>query len=220
MNKLLLFSSITRKVMMALAGLFLVTFLCVHLGINLMLLKNDGGRAFSEAAAFMGTNPLIRVSEMVLFGGFLLHIAYGVLVSVQNRVSRPVTYAIPNKTETSFLSKYMLHSGIIVFVFLALHFADYYLVKIGLVAPPAGISSHDFYAITVHLFSSFWYSLVYIVGFAFLGFHLNHAIQSAFQTMGWNHSKYMDTIKLFSTAYSVLIAVGFSVIPIYFLFIK
>jgi succinate dehydrogenase / fumarate reductase cytochrome b subunit len=185
-----------------------------------LLLKNDGGRAFSEAAAFMGTNPLIRVSEIVLFGGFLLHIVYGVLVSVQNRSSRPVAYAIASKTETSFLSRYMFHSGIIILVFLALHFADYYLVKIGLVAPPPGISSHDFYAITVHLFSSFWYSLVYIAGFLFLGFHLNHAIQSAFQTMGWNHSRYTGALKVASTLYSVAISLGFILIPLCFLFFR
>lgn len=205
---------------MALAGLFLVTFLCVHLGINLLLLRSDGGQAFSEAAAFMGTNPFIRFFEIVLFAGFLLHIACGVLVSLQNKGSRPVSYAIPNKTNTSFLSKYMFHSGIVVVVFLALHFADYYLVKVGLVASPEGIAPHDFYAITVHLFSSFWYSLVYIVCFIFLGFHLNHAIQSAFQTMGWNHGKYFAGVKLFSRVYSFIIALGFSSIPAYFVFFK
>ncbi len=215
-----LYSSITKKVLMALAGLFLVTFLCVHLGINLMLLKDDGGRTFTEAATFMGTNPLIKVFEIVLFAGFLLHILFGLIVSGQNRAARPVPYVCSNSSETSFFSKYMFHTGIIVFIFLLLHFFDFYFIKIGLVAPPPGIESHDFYHRTLLLFSSPWYSLLYIVCFVFLGIHLNHAIQSAFQTLGWNHSKYMDAVKIIGSAYSVLIAAGFSLVPIYLFFLK
>ena len=203
---------------MALAGLFLVTFLCVHLGINLMLLKNDGGRAFSEAATFMGTNPVIKIAEIVLFAGFLLHIAFGLVVSFQNRSARPVAYAQSNSSETSFFSKYMFHTGIIVLIFLALHFCDFYFIKIGLVAPPPGIAVHDFYSRTLLLFSAPLYSLFYIVSFIFLGIHLNHALQSAFQTLGWNHSKYTDAVKLIGSVYSVLISAGFSIVPIYVLF--
>ena len=212
---MLLYSSITKKVLMALAGLFLVTFLCVHLGINLMLLKGDGGLMFTEAATFMGTNQVIKVFEIVLFAGFLLHILFGILVSFQNRVARPTAYACSNSSETSFFSKYMFHTGIIVFIFLVLHFIDFYFIKIGLVAPPPGIATHDFYHRTLLLFSSPLYSLIYIISFLFLGIHLNHAIQSGFQTLGWNHSKYMDAVKFIGSAYSVLITVGFSIVPVY-----
>jgi len=220
MNKLLQFSSITGKVIMALAGVFLVTFLGVHLGINLLLLSNDGGRSFSVAAEFMSSNPLIRIFEIVLFAGFLVHIVLGLVVSRQNRASRPVGYVVTNRTETSFLSKYMLHSGIVVLIFLALHFSDYYFVKIGLVAPPEGIGPHDFYAMTLHLFSSTWYALFYIFCFALLGLHLNHAIQSAFQTMGWNHTRYMGAVKVAGTIYSIAISLGFMVIPLYFILFR
>jgi len=217
---MLLYSSITKKVLMALAGLFLVTFLCVHLGINLMLLKNDGGRAFSEAATFMGTNPVIKIAEIVLFAGFLLHIVFGLVVSAQNRSARPTAYARSNSSETSFFSKYMFHTGIIVLIFLALHFCDFYFIKIGLVAPPPGIAVHDFYNRTLLLFSTPLYSLFYIVSFIFLGIHLNHAIQSAFQTLGWNHSKYTGAVKVIGSVYSVLIAIGFSLVPIYLYFLQ
>ena len=217
---MLMFSSITKKVLMALAGLFLVTFLCVHLGINLMLLKDDGGRMFTEAATFMGTNSLIKVFEIVLFAGFILHILFGVLVSFQNRAARPTAYACSNNSETSFFSKYMFHTGIIVALFLFLHFIDFYFIKIGLIAPPPGIEPHDFYHRTLLLFSTPWYALLYIVCFIFLGIHLNHAIQSAFQTLGWNHSKYTDAVKLIGSAYSIFIAVGFGLIPLYILIFK
>jgi len=220
MNTMQLYSSITKKVLMALAGLFLVTFLCVHLGINLMLLRDDGGLMFTEAATFMGTNSVIKVFEIVLFAGFLLHIFFGLLVSIQNRSARPTAYVCGNSSDTSFFSKYMFHTGIVVFIFLVLHFIDFYFIKIGLVAPPPGIASHDFYHRTLLLFSTPWYSFLYIGCFVFLGIHLNHAIQSGFQTLGWNHSKYMDGVKFIGSAYSILIAIGFSLVPLYVLFFK
>jgi succinate dehydrogenase / fumarate reductase, cytochrome b subunit len=214
------YSSITRKVIMALAGLFLVTFLLVHLGINLLLLVNDGGRSFSAGAAFMGTNPVIRVFEIVLFGGFLVHMMTGLLVSFQNRAARPIRYIHRSETETAPLSKYMFHSGIVVFIFLVLHFIDFYFVKVGLVSPPAGIERHDFYRMSILLFSNIWYSIVYLVCFLFLGFHLNHSIQAAFQTLGLNHSKYTGAVKMISTAYAVLVAGGFMVIPLRFILFR
>ncbi len=214
------FSSIASKVIMALAGLFLVVFLLVHLGINLLLLFNDGGQAFSAAATFMATNPVIRVAEVVLFGGFLLHMAFGVAVSIRNRMSRPVRYQHKSMTTTSPLSRYMFHSGIVVFIFLALHFVDFYLIKIGLVAPPLGVERHDFYHRSLVLFADRGHSLLYIVGFLFLGFHLNHAVQAAFQTIGLNHSKYTGSIKVFSTLYAIVVAGGFMVIPVWFMFFR
>jgi succinate dehydrogenase / fumarate reductase cytochrome b subunit len=71
---------------------------------------------------------------------------------------------------------------------------------------------------TILLFHSKVYSFIYIAFFIFLGFHLNHAMQSGFQTLGLNHNKYYTTIKVFSTIYTLVITIGFSVIPIYFLF--
>ena len=205
---------------MALAGLFLVVFLVVHLGINLLLLVDDCGKSFSAAAGFMGTNPVIRIFEVVLFGGFLLHMLFGVIVSFQNRAARPVRYQHKSLTETSPLSKYMFHSGIIVFIFLVLHFIDFYFVKIGLVAPPAGVERHDFYHRTVLLFADKGYSSLYLIGFLFLGFHLNHAVQAAFQTIGMNHSKYIEIVKVFSILYAIIVAGGFMVIPIWFMFFR
>ncbi|NTU58597.1 MAG: succinate dehydrogenase cytochrome b subunit [Chlorobiaceae bacterium] len=213
-------SSITSKVIMALAGLFLVMFLLVHLGINLLLLANDGGQSFTAAAGFMATNQVIKIFEVVLFGGLLVHMFIGVAVSFRNRASRPVRYQHKSMSETSPLSRYMFHSGIIVFIFLVLHFIDFYFVKLGLVAPPAGVERHDFYRRSILLFSDKGYSAVYLVSFIFLGFHLNHAVQAAFQTIGMNHNKYIGTIKVASILYAIIVASGFMVIPFWFILFR
>jgi succinate dehydrogenase / fumarate reductase cytochrome b subunit len=96
--------------------------------------------------------------------------------------------------------------------------------KIGLVEPKfvydfEGHAHPDFYLMAIDLLKQPLYAVIYILSFMALGFHLNHAIQSGFQSMGWEHSKYTPAIKIVSTLYSLLIAIGFSIIPIYFLFI-
>lgn len=205
---------------MALAGLFLLLFLLVHLGINLLLLAGDDGKSFSAAASFMATNYVIRIFEVVLFSGFLIHMIFGVGVSIRNRTSRPVRYQHKSLSVTSPLSKYMLHSGVVVLLFLVLHFVDFYFVKLGIIAPPPGIERHDFYNRTLLLFADKGYSAVYLVCFLFLGFHLNHALQAGFQTIGLNHSKYTVAIKTVSMLYAIVVAGGFMVIPLWVMFFR
>ncbi len=219
-NKLLVYSSITKKVVMALAGLFLITFLLVHLGINLLLLTNDDGAAFKVAVEFMGTNPLIKIMEIFLMGGFALHIILGVIIQIQNWMARPIRYKVEGYSHISFFSKYMIHTGAIIFIFLCIHFFNFYFVKLGLVNPPTGVDQHDFYQMATLLFADKFYAILYVVLMVFLGFHLHHAFQSAFQTMGLNHSKYTPVIKTLSTIYAIVVPLGFASIPLFFMFIK
>jgi len=217
-DKILSFSSITKKVVMALAGLFLAMFLLVHLTINLLLLCKDGKELYTQAVEFMTTNILIKIMEVFLFGGFIIHIVFGLWVTIKNWAARPVGYYKSNKSETSFFSKYMFHTGVIILIFLLLHFINFYFIKLGWVNPPVGVGKHDFYDMAVLLFQNKYYSLIYLVFFIFLGFHLNHSIQSAFQTLGINHNTYTPFIKCIGTIYSIIIAAGFALIPIYFMF--
>jgi len=219
-NKLLSYSSITKKIVMALAGLFLITFLVVHLAINLLLLGNDDGAAFMIAVEFMTTNPLIKGMEIFLFGGFAIHIVIGVFIQIQNWMARPVRYKVEGYSHLSFFSKYMIHTGAIIFIFLCVHFFNFYFVKLGWVSAPEGVGQHDFYQMAILLFADKFYSILYVVLMIFLGFHLHHAFQSAFQTLGLNHTKYTPFIKVVSTIYSILVPLGFASIPLFFMFIK
>jgi succinate dehydrogenase / fumarate reductase, cytochrome b subunit len=217
-DKLLSFSSITKKVYLALAGLFLITFLLVHLGINLCLLRDDNGSWFTAAAHFMSSNYIVKVFEIFLFGGFILHIILAVIVQIQNWMARPARYRVEGYSHTSFFSKFMIHTGIIIFIFLCIHMTNFYFVKLGWVSVPEGAADkHDFYTMANMLFSNSGYSIMYIVFMVFLGFHLNHAFQSAFQTLGLNHSKYTPFIKICSHVYSIVVPLGFVIIPVFYL---
>jgi succinate dehydrogenase / fumarate reductase, cytochrome b subunit len=214
------FASISKKVITALAGLFLITFLAVHLFTNLLMLLPDNGETFRQAVHFLATNPVIKIMEIVLFAGFIIHIVLGFVIAINNWVARPVGYKVAQKSYTYFMSKYMFHTGVIIFVFLLIHLWSFYAIKIGLAPQPDIMEDkHDFYPLAIQLFQQPLFSAFYLISFIFLGFHLSHALQSAFQTLGLNHSRYTPTVKVISTLYAIIISAGFAVIPIYFLFI-
>ena len=205
----ILFSSITKKFTMALAGLFLLTFLPLHLFINFMLLKNEP-EPFNAAAHFMATFPLIKIMEVVLFGTILIHISFGVILQIQNWIARPVGYSRGNKSEISFFSKFMIWTGATVFTFLIIHFFNFYFIKLGIVKGNA----EDFYSLAHNLFKVPAYNYIYLTCFALLGFHLYHAFYSAFQTIGLNHRIWTPVVKIFALVYAIIIPAGFAFISI------
>jgi succinate dehydrogenase / fumarate reductase cytochrome b subunit len=194
---------------MALAGLFLLTFLPLHLSINLMLLKSESG-PFNAAAHFMATFPLIKIMEVVLFGAILIHITYGIWLQIQNWLSRPVGYISGNKSEVSFFSRFMIWTGAIILTFLILHWFNFYFIKLGIVKGNA----EDFYSVAHSLFKIPAYDFIYLTCFALLGFHLFHAFYSAFQTLGLNHRLWNPVVKPIALIYAIVIPAGFAFISI------
>ena len=208
--------SIGRKIIMALTGIFLILFLIEHLIGNLLLLKADGGLAFNEFAHFMKHNPLIQVGEVVLFLGFLFHIVDGIILVRKNRASRPVGYAVSNKSEvTSWTSKFMGPFGIIILVFLIVHLYDFFRFKyFAPVANVPGTDISDLASLVYIKFQSIGYVAFYVVAMIVVAFHLFHGFQSAFQTLGINHVKYNGLIKGLGALYSVAVPLGMAIIPI------
>jgi succinate dehydrogenase / fumarate reductase, cytochrome b subunit len=205
----ILFASITKKFITALAGLFLITFLPVHLIINLMLLRSDPG-PFNTAAHFMATFPLIKIIEVVLFGMILIHVFCGIVLQIQNWLARPVRYKSGNKAEVSFFSKFMIWTGASILTFLILHFFNFYFIKIGIVKG----DPEDFYSVAHSLFRIPAYNYIYLTCFALLGFHLFHAFYSAFQTLGLNHGIWTPVVKIIAVIYAIVIPAGFAYISI------
>ena len=167
-------------------------------------------------------NYIVKVFEIVLFAGFIFHVLIGIILQVQNWMARPERYMVTNKTYTPFLSKYMIYTGGIVLIFLIIHFINFYFIKLGWVSNPnmSPDGEPDFYLIAQKLFAMPGYSILYILLFVVLGFHLNHAFQAAWQTLGVNHPQYNKCIQQFGTFYAIVVPLGFIIIPIYFLLIR
>jgi succinate dehydrogenase / fumarate reductase, cytochrome b subunit len=220
----ILSSTIGRKVFMSLAGIFLLTFLVVHLGINITLVFGESQDTFNIAAHFMGTNPVIKVMEFILFGGFIIHMVWGVIVSINNWIARgSVRYKVANHSQLSFFSKYMFHTAVIITLFLVIHLFDFYLkAKVFNGAEQIiinGKEMHDLGSLVIEKFKMPGYVIFYVVAMIILSFHLHHGFQSAFQTLGLNHKTYTPMIKVFGLAYSILVPLGFVIIPVYIYFI-
>ncbi len=210
-------SSLTKKYVMAIAGLFLISFLFVHMSINLLVLLPDTD-LFNLAAHFMGTNIVIKVFEIVLFGGFVIHILYGLVLQIQNWMARPQRYRIEGWSHTSPFSKFMIHTAALIFVFLVIHLGDFYikakfLGDVGEVMID-GEHYHDLATLVIEKFRIPLYAFGYVIMMVFLGFHLHHGFESAFQSLGLSHTKYTPFVKKLSTLVAFILPLGFIIIPL------
>jgi succinate dehydrogenase / fumarate reductase, cytochrome b subunit len=206
-------TSIWKKVIMGLTGLFLISFLVVHCGINSLIFLNDGGKAFGEAGHFMGTNPVIRIMEIGLVIGFLVHIIDGLLLWSQNNKARPKKYAAKGASANSkWYSRSMGLLGTLLLLFLIMHTAHFWIPNRG----SQFMTGHeiDLFAKMKVIFSEWWIVVIYVVGCISLFWHLLHGFKSAFQSLGINHSKYNPIISMAGTAFAIICPLIFALMPI------
>jgi succinate dehydrogenase / fumarate reductase cytochrome b subunit len=222
LSKGLIQSSIGRKYLMALTGLFLCTFLIVHVAGNLQLFANDGGVAFNLYTYFMVNNPLIKTVAYVNYAFILLHIFDGLALSIGNRKARPEGYYKVDQSKSStWSSRNMGILGTILLIFLVLHMRTFWFeMKFGTMPEVVieGETYKDMYIIVKSAFEQWWYTAIYVVSMLALAFHLYHGFQSGFQTLGLNHPRYMPIIKTIGVGvFAILIPALFAAMPLYFL---
>lgn len=210
-------SSLVKKYWMALTGLFLITFLVVHAAVNAMIFFNDGGVTFNEAAHFMGTNPIIRTMEIVLFAGLILHIIDGLMLWTQNRASRPVKYAMEKgSANRTWYSASMGILGTLLLLFLIMHLWHFWVPSriTGLQEIEGMPGHHNLYIEMVKVFESPIPVVLYVLGCISLFWHLLHGFQSAFQSLGINHKRYTPIIRMAGAGFSIIISVLFAAMPV------
>lgn len=211
-------TSIGKKIIMAVTGLMLISFLFVHLVNNLLLFVSP--EIFnSNVENLESIKPLIRVVEVILALIFFFHIYNAVKLWWENRKANPKKYAInANSENSSIYSRTTVWTGSIIFIFLAVHLSTFWReFNFGehLASDP-----YPYYSIVADAFANPFVAGLYLIAMIILGFHLNHGFQSSFQTFGWNHNKYFPIIKILGSAAAIFYAVGFASIPIYFFVIS
>lgn len=210
---------------MALSGFFLLVFLLQHLTINFISVISADG--FNEASHFMGTNPIVQfLFQPILAFGVIFHLAMGMRLELQNRAARPVKYAMNKGSEnSSWMSRNMIITGIMVLLFLGLHFYDFWIPELnvkfvqgdmsGLIDPMYPDSGMRYWEELHHKFHDPIRVGIYVLSFVFLALHLMHGFQSAFQSVGFNHKKYTPAIKQLSNIYAVVVPLGFIIVAVY-----
>lgn len=223
-KKGLLSSSIARKVSMALSAFFLMFFLLQHFAINITSVFSAD--KFNGLSHFMGTNFVVQfIMQPILIFGVVFHFVMGFILEIKNRGARGVQYAKNNgAANSSWMSRNMIYSGLVILAFMFLHFADFWIPELnikfvqgdmsGLLDPNNTESGLRYFEELQHKFHHPLRVAVYCIAFVFLALHLMHGFNSAFQSMGANN-KYTKGLKNFGTAYAVLIPLGFIFIALF-----
>jgi succinate dehydrogenase / fumarate reductase cytochrome b subunit len=210
-------SSIGKKLIMGITGLFLISFLVVHCFLNAFVFFDNTGVLFNEGAHFMATNWIIRAMEIVLMAGLLLHIVQGARLTFQNQAARPEKYAYHNGSANSkWYSRSMGLLGTLLLIFLIVHLSQFWTVSRFTGIPTTDAAGHeDLYAVMKETFSNIWMVVLYVLSMISLAYHLLHGFASTFQTLGWNHKKYTPIIKAIGVWFSILIPLIFAAMPVW-----
>ena len=218
-------SSIGKKFIMGLTGIFLILFLVVHVGLNACIFAtvfddNDHGAMFNKAANFMGANVVPRILEIGLFLGIFLHIIQGLLLVFKNRSKRgAVSYTVGYGNRGSrWYSRSMGLLGTILLIFFILHWKQFWIpsrfgsgleeVNIG------GTDMHDLFSLMKSTFSELWVVVAYVLACISLAYHLLHGFQSAFRTLGLRNTKYLKLVHAAGVAFSVIVPLLFALMPV------
>ena len=219
-------SSIGRKLIMSITGLFLVLFLLFHGTMNFVVLFSRD--AYNMICEFLGANWYALVGTKVLAIGFVVHILYALYLTFQNQRARGnIRYAVTKKQEgVSFASQNMLVLGAIVLGFMVLHLYQFW-AKMQLVEITHKLGGHVEQELLAnaancaywiqYYFSQPVYSIVYIVWLSALWIHLTHGVWSALQSLGLNNGTWLPRVKVVSNVIATLIILMFISIPVYFL---
>ena len=210
-------TSVARKVAMALSALFLILFLIIHLAVNLTSVISES--TFNELSHFMGTNPLIQFAmQPVLLAGVIFHFVMGFVLEIQNKRARGSEkyYAYNGGANSSWMSRNMIITGVMILLFLGLHLWDFWV----------GEMNYKYIQFNEPNPTRYYHELIekfheplrvgmYVLCFVFLCLHLLHGFQSAFQSMGWKDDARKKLISLVGNWYSYIICGGFIFIALF-----
>jgi len=204
-----LWSSIGKKLLMALTGLSFCGFLVGHLAGNLTIY--GGKEAFnSYAERLHALGPVLTLMEWGLLAFAVVHICTGLTLFYQNTRARSSRYAVNKKAGGRTLgSATMPYTGILLLGFVVLHLINFHFVD---------KTNTSIYQIVTQTFENPIYVIIYIVAMIVVGLHVSHGLWSAFQTIGASHVKYMPFIMALSIVFSLVVGFGFGIIPIYLSF--
>lgn len=216
-------SSVGKKFVMALTGLFLISFLLIHVCLNACIFNdlpifdpNDNGDMFNRAAHFMGSSAVIRTLEYGLFLGFIIHIVQGLALERKNLSRRGQGYRVNlGNRGSKWYSRTMGLLGTLLLLFLVMHISHFWVPsRITRLEEVEGKNYHNLFKEMVVVFQNPVIVLLYVVGCISLAYHLLHGFQSAFRTLGVHNTRYIKLINGLGTGFSIIVPFVFALMPI------
>ena len=200
---------------MALSGLFLIVFLAQHFFINITSVFSP--ESFNSISNFMGYNPLVQyVIQPILIAGVIFHFIMGLYLDYQNKKARPIPYARNHgEANSSWASRNMVLTGLVVLAFMGLHFYDFWVPEITYKYVAVNpVIADRYYEELVHKFHSPVRTAIYCVSFILLSLHLWHGFNSSFQSVGFNN-KYSKALRKLGYAFAIVVPFGFIFIALF-----
>lgn len=200
-------ATIGKKILMAISGVIVIGFLIIHLLGNLQLFI--GPEALNKYANTLQSLGAIKWSFrafLLLF--FLIHVWKGLVLWLENRSARPVSYAKTTSQKTTLASKTMPYTGIMIFLFVILHLWHF------TISPEHPAGELDVYSTVVAGFQDPIYSTIYLVALFLMAFHLSHATSSFFQTLGLNKATVEPKLKVFANLFAAVIFLAYASMPV------
>ena len=209
--------------LMCLTGLFLGFFLLIHFlgNLQLFLPQEQAHLQFNAYSHFLSGNIVIKIVSLVLYTSIILHAIDGLVITIKNKKSGGTYQSDRRGRASKWYSRNMGILGTLILIFLVIHFQNFwYVYKFGSL-PLDDKGNKDLYILVVTVFKEWWYVVIYVISMIALCYHLIHGIYSAVRTLGLFHPKYVKWIKIAGITYSVIISVGFALMPVYvFLTVK
>jgi len=209
-------STVGRKILMAISGQLMVLFVVVHLLGNSSIFFPGGLNSYAEHLHALP--PLVWAFRLVMLTLVLVHMIYGIQLTLENRAANPGAYAVSNKLKVSFSSENMIWTGLLLLLFIVYHLLHFTVrVTPDIVKGVDALGRFDVFKMVVTSFQHGIIAFVYVASMIVLFLHLNHGIQSFFQTMGWNNDCTLPLISKAGKVVAVIFLVGYSIIPIFIL---
>ncbi|HRQ30647.1 MAG TPA: succinate dehydrogenase cytochrome b subunit [Saprospiraceae bacterium] len=210
-------STLFRKILMSLTGLFLAFFLIIHLLGNFQLLLDPeiAREQYNWYSTTLSHNILIEIVAKILYVSLLLHILDALYITIKNRQADGRNLKVDTRGKVSYWhSRNMGVLGVVILIFLVIHLKDYwYIYKFGEL-PLDEQGQKDLYTIVIASFKNIWYVIIYLLGFIGLGFHLAHGVASGFRTLGLYHKTWVNIMKYIGIAFAILIPLAYAIIPV------
>jgi succinate dehydrogenase / fumarate reductase cytochrome b subunit len=213
-------TTIALKMLMAVTGIIFIGFVLVHMYGNLKAFA--GHDSFNEYAEHLRTlgepllphEGLLWIIRAVLIVSVVVHIACALALWRRAKQARTVRYVVKKNKHSTFSSHWMRWGGIALLLFIVWHLLNFTIVKVN----PDGGETNDPYNLLVDTFDLWWMTLIYLAAMLALGLHLRHGVWSAAQTLGLtNNDKARRNANVLGYGFAILIAGGFSLVPIFVL---
>ena len=210
----LLTNAVGRKVLMAVTGLLMVLFIVVHLlGNSSIFVGPDGINAY--AAKLHSLGPVVWVFRAVMLALLLVHVWFGVTLTLENSAANPAKYAVSKKLKATFSSETMIWTGLLLLAFIVYHLLQFTVrVTPDIVKGTDAQGRYDVFTMVLSSFRHTWIALMYVAAMIVLFLHLKHGIQSFFQTLGVSNDRTLPSYEALAKVLSVVFLVGYCSIPV------